>query len=60
MKALVFGAPPDPAEMRPEPADEPSASCSRSRSACTRCPTRTRSGPDWVVTRPDTRGGLRI
>jgi threonine dehydrogenase-like Zn-dependent dehydrogenase len=52
MRALVFGAPPDPAERRPEPVDERERELLSLPFGLHEMPDATPIRPDWVVTRP--------
>ncbi len=52
MKALVFGAPPDPAERRPEPADDRERELLALPFGLHDMPDATPIRPDWVVTKP--------
>ena len=52
MRALVFGAPPDPAEVRPEPADELERQLLSLPFGMHEMPDAGFIRPDWVVTRP--------
>ncbi len=52
MRALVFGAPPDPAEKRPEPADERERELLSLPFGLHDMPDATPIRSDWVVTRP--------
>ena len=60
MRALVFGAPPDPAEKRPEPADERERELLSLPFGLHEMPDATPIRPDWVVTRPILVGCLRL
>lgn len=52
MRALVFGAPPDPSEVRPEPADERERQLLSLPFGMHHMADATPLRPDWVVTRP--------
>jgi threonine dehydrogenase-like Zn-dependent dehydrogenase len=52
MRALVFGAPPDPAEKRPEPRDDRERQLLSIPFGLHRMPDARPVRPDWVVTRP--------
>jgi len=52
MRALVFGAPPDPAEKRPEPRDDRERQLLSIPFGLHRLPDARPVRPDWVVTRP--------
>ncbi len=52
MKALVFGAPPEPGEPRPVPADEAEARLLANPFGLRQVPDARLVRPDWVMTRP--------
>ena len=52
MKALLFGAPPDPDEVRPTPEDELEASLARIPFGLHELDDARLVRPDWVITKP--------